>query len=110
MPRDGERGDADAATGRRAQNLPGARKHRAARGEHVVHQQDVPPRKPPGTDDGERILDIAGPVSARLEGLALRIALPAHAAAVDLHAQLRGNPFGNVFGLVVPAAAALDGM
>ena len=60
--------------------------------------------------DGERILDIAGPVSARLEGLALRIAFPAHAAAVDLHAQLRGNPFGDVFGLVVPAAAALDGM
>ena len=84
--------------------------HRAARGEHVVHQQDVPPRKPPGTADGERILDIAGPVSARLEGLALRIAFPAHAAAVDLHAQLRGNPFGDVFGLVVPAAAALDGM
>ena len=26
---------------------------------HVVHQQDVPPRKPPGTDDGERILDWA---------------------------------------------------
>ena len=70
----------------------------------------VPPRKPPGTADGERILDIAGPVSARLEGLALRIAFPAHAAAVDLHAQLRGNPFGDVFGLVVPAAAALDGM
>ena len=41
---------------------------------------------------------------------ALRIALPAHAAAVDLHAQLRGNPFGDVFGLVVPAAAALDGV
>ena len=29
---------------------------------------------------------------------------------LDLHAQLRGNPFGDVFGLVVPAAAALDGM
>ena len=38
------------------------------------------------------------------------VAHPADAAAVDLHAQLRGDPLGDVFRLVIPPPATLKGV
>lgn len=45
-----------------------------------------------------------------LEGLAGGVAHPADAAAVDLHAQLRGDPLGDVFRLIIPPPATLKGV
>ena len=58
----------------------------------------------------KRPFDVAGPLAAGFEGLAGSVARPADAAAIDLHAQLRGDPLGDVFRLVIPPVAAFEGV
>lgn len=68
------------------------------------------PASPFGTAHRKGVFDVAGPLAAGLEGLAGGVAHPADAAAVDLHAQLRGDPLGDVFRLVIPPPATLKGV
>ena len=108
--RDGECGEADAASGHGTQNLRGTGEQRGARSHHVIDQQDVAAGEPFGPTHGKGPLDIGGPFAAALEGLARGVPAPPHALPVHRNPQLRGDSLGQILRLVVAPPAPLEGV
>lgn len=81
-----------------------------AGGQHIIHEQDVFPRKALGMKEAEDTVHIVPPLDGRLTGLGVGMLAADDRRHIQGNAGHGDNSTGNAFALVVPAQLLLPGM